>query len=51
MAVTGDKRNVFMELVAKAERKKQLGRPGRRCEDMLQYIVMKCDGRLYIRFL
>jgi hypothetical protein len=46
VAVIGDKRNVYMELVAKSERKKQLGRPGRRCEDMLQYILMTCDGRL-----
>jgi hypothetical protein len=47
VAVTGDKGNVYMELVAKRERKKEkTWKPGRRCEDMLQYILMKYDGRL-----
>jgi hypothetical protein len=44
VAVTGEKRNVYIELVAKTERKKQLGIPGRRCEDMLQYTLMTCCG-------
>ena len=46
MVVIGDKRNVYLEVVAKCERNKQLGRPGRRCDDMLKYILMKFDGRL-----
>jgi hypothetical protein len=41
VAVNGEKRNVYMELVAKPERKKQLGRPRHRCKDKFNYILMK----------
>jgi hypothetical protein len=46
MAVIGEKLNTYMDLVTKPERKKQLGKPKRRSEDKLNYILMKCDGRL-----
>jgi hypothetical protein len=46
MAVIVEKLNTYMDLVTKPERKKQLGKAKRRSEDMLNYISMKCDGRL-----
>jgi len=46
VAVIGEKRNAYMELVAEPERHKQLGRPRRRREDKFNYSLMKCDERL-----
>ena len=44
--VIGEKRNVCMQLVAKTEKKKQLGIPGHSCDNMLKYSLMKCGWRL-----
>jgi len=46
VAVIGDKRSVYKELAAKPESRKQIRNSGRRCDDMLQYILFNCDGRM-----
>jgi hypothetical protein len=47
LAVTGEDKHAYMDSVDKSEGKKPLGRPRRRWEDMLDYVLMKCDGSAY----
>jgi len=45
VAVTGEEINACMDLVAKLEGNKPLGRTSCKREYMLKYIIMKCDWR------
>jgi hypothetical protein len=39
--------NAYKILVGKGEGKRQLGKPRRRCETILEWILEKCDGKLW----